>query len=75
MTEQAKTEAKKPGIKSTEFWLPGAALAGLQQMIGGEGVSDGVQIAASIGIAVIAVGYIAGRTAIKLRAEGKDGAK
>lgn len=61
------TEAKKPGLKSTEFWLPGGALAGLQGVIGVTSVSDSVQIACAVGIGAIAVTYIVCRTVLKLR--------
>lgn len=61
------TDVKKPGLKSTEFWLPGGALAGLQGVIGSATVSDSVQIASAVGIGAIAVTYIAARTLLKLR--------
>lgn len=69
MADQTKpeTDAKKPGILSTEFWLPGAAVAGLQGVLGVADVATGVQVAAAVSIGAIACVYIGCRTWLKLR--------
>lgn len=59
--------ASKPGIRSTEFWLPGGALAGLQAIIVEGTASEAIQVSAAIGVGAIAVTYIVSRTFLKLR--------
>lgn len=66
MTPQ-QTDPKKKGLYSTEFWLPGGAVAGLQGVLGVAAVSDSVQVAAAVSIGAIGVAYIAARSWLKAR--------
>ncbi len=64
---ESETKAKKPGVKSSEFWLPGGALAGLQHLVTEAEAPDQVKVAGAIAIAIVASVYIVARTMLKLR--------
>lgn len=65
--------ANRPGLRTTEFWVTGAAnvvgllvLAGVVNPEDVSGINEAVaQIASAVAIGITNVGYILGRTLVK----------